>query len=117
MPNGVGMGKYQQILARAREEGTVNIVPGSLGWKYPGTKVKAAKKAKKADGKAPRTKTPQVQGPDLFTLCSMVEAGKLGADALLPHCVGGITISEIQEWYVTEGLARDLEGIRQRNGG
>ena len=109
---------YLRHLEAARKEGTIAIAKGSLGWKYPEPKSKAkATSKRKGKRKEVVPKIQEPQGPNLFTLCSMVEQGKLGVEVLLPHCVGGITIEEIQNWYVNEGLAKDLAEMRQANGG
>ena len=130
MQLGAGMETYQRLLAKAKAEGTVNIERGSLGWKNaskatlkqiglgPAKKTKSKSKLRDLDSKrGPRAELEASKvdiKDELWDACVAFEKGEVDISALLQF---DVPLDQIQEWFIQEGIARNLEEIRQRNGG
>ena len=104
---GVGMPRYCAMVAEARAKGELQIEKGALGWKYRKAKPKAKAKARKAKA-APRRKASSAPSVDLFELCRQVELGEKSVESLVSYAGEGLSVADILNWYVNEGIARDL---------
>jgi len=127
-----GMARYKRLLAKARAEGTVEIMPrGACGWKEASKatlkqlglnkKVETLKKDKSKAHQLDKKRGPQVEKETtqenikdaLWNACVAFEKGEVDVSALLKF---GVPMDQIHEWYIQEGTAREIKEIRRLNG-
>ena len=78
--------------------------------KYLASKAKAKKP--KAQGKSATKQKKRAKPIDLFVLCQLYEQGEATLEQVAAAIPEGVTMAQAHQWYVTEGMARDLAEVK-----